>query len=137
MSDSWSIEIPMAPVSLKNRGQILRKGRSGRRFFAKSKEAQTWIDAACIYIKQRPIPYIRMGDKLRMDVQIAFPNRLRDLNTEIIKDTLQKARVIPNDRHIRVEFTEVLDKLGDFTRITLTVIGELPWKPNVKGWPYK
>jgi Holliday junction resolvase RusA-like endonuclease len=67
--------------------------------------------------------------KIQMIATTRHRDYKRDLDLELVKDCLQGAGIIANDRQIRREVFEVTDDVGEpYIDITLIAIGVLPWQ---------
>lgn len=130
---TWTCTIPLAPVSMKNSRRIAyvkSKGGTTRTMVIKSKDAAHFAETALLYVKASGRgPKFTEDDKLRLTCAVRYPNYLRDLDIELVKDVLQDAGVIPNDRQIREVHAVADDQVGDpATVITLERIGIVPWR---------
>ena len=105
-------------------------------FSRKGKKAQTFMESAITMIRAqgRPSPFDHT-DKIKIWCTVRYPDYRRDFDIELIKDALEKAGVVPNDRQIRAYGdSEAEDEVGEpRIRIRLTAVGPLPWKSKAKG----
>jgi hypothetical protein len=84
-----------------------------------------------------PQPRIRPDEKLRLNINIRYPDYRRDVTHELIMDALQAAAIVPNDRQIRAYCVEALDSVGEpMIWIAITRRGKLPWKPKPAAVAY-
>jgi hypothetical protein len=122
-------EILGQPPSKSNRRQIVTAGRGkkGRPMLIKSKEARDYVES---FIEQAPEEFRgqewgSLDDDLAAVFIVWFTSRRPDLTVEMIKDSLEDAEVIKNDRYIREEFIfGYVDKENPRARILLYRINE-------------
>ncbi len=93
------------PPRKSNQRQIVTRGRHGPPMLIKSKEALTYVEAFQIMLpgEYRDRKYGSLDEDLRLDVIIWYTSRRPDLSIELVKDCLEKAGIIKNDRYIREE----------------------------------
>lgn len=124
---TWSIELPLCPEAKGNVHKL-----TGKRIYNTGKGARFLLDAVTLMRAKGNGPF-STKDKLSLWVQIRYPNYRRDVDVELIKDALEKAYIIPNDRQIRKIDVEAEDEIGEpRIRLRLTRIGELPWVSKSK-----
>ena len=92
------------PPRKSNSREIVRNRRTGKWMVIKSKAARKWMADA---IKQVPTA-AKLGigsaeHPLKVTYHVFYASRRPDLSTELIKDMLEAAGVISNDRHIYQE----------------------------------
>lgn len=131
-SHIWRCTIPLAPCSMKNSRRLVFTGHTPR--LIKSEAAQQFErDAGRFFRAMRPNLPFRPTDKLALTCIVRYADYRRDLDIELVKDVLQAAGVIPNDKQIRRVSAEAMDSVGEpQTIIELERIGQLPWKPKTK-----
>ena len=92
------------PPRKSNSREIVRNRRTGRPMVIKSKAARRWVADA---IKQIPASAkLGVGSAarpLKVTYFVYYASKRPDLSTELVKDTLEAAGVISNDRHIYQE----------------------------------
>lgn len=133
MIRAWTCTIPCAPASKHNSRRIRRHGRFTS--IALSEEGEAFMQQAILEFKcgGSAHPRIAPTDKIEMHCRIRHTDYRRDLDVQLVKDALQVAGVIPNDRQIRVEHNEIVDDKGSpETHVVLYIVGKLPWKPRVR-----
>lgn len=97
------------PPRKSNQRQIVTRGRSQtkrlRPMIIKSKEARAYMDSFSDQVPEqyRDKKYGSLEEDLRLDVTVWYKDRRPDLSIELIKDCIEKAGVIKNDRYIREE----------------------------------
>ena len=71
----------------------------------KSKEAREYLShfKASVPEKYRDLNLGSLKDDLRLDIIVWYTSRRPDLSVELIKDCIEAAGVIKNDRYIREE----------------------------------
>ncbi len=71
----------------------------------KSKKAREYVThfIASVPEAYRDLNLGTLKDDLRLDIIVWYPNRRSDLSVELIKDCIEAAGVIKNDRYIREE----------------------------------
>lgn len=115
------------PPSKSNRRQIVTAGRGGRPMLIKSQEARDYVEH---FNEEAPEEY-KGQEWGNLDYDLAavflvwFSSRRPDLTVEMIKDSLQDAEIIKNDRYIREEYIfGYVDKENPRARILLYHIEE-------------
>ncbi len=93
------------PPRKSNQRIIARRGPGGSPMVIKSKNARKYVDH---FIPSVPEEYRTLGvgaldDDLRLDIIVWYTSRRPDLSVELIKDCLEAAGVIKNDRYVREE----------------------------------
>lgn len=132
LNPSFSIELDLKVVAKGNRYKIVHYGR--RASIKESDEATNFKNAATMLILVKmagvPSPFAKT-DKLRMTCSVRHDSYRPDLDLGCLKDALQKAGLIHNDRHIRIEHNEIEDAKGPpRIRLKLERTGRLPWNPK-------
>jgi Holliday junction resolvase RusA-like endonuclease len=71
----------------------------------KSKEARTYVKEfqAAVPEAYRDLNYGTLDEDLRLDIIIWYTSRRPDLSIELVKDCLEEAGIIKNDRYVREE----------------------------------
>ena len=100
-------EVKGQPPRKSNQRRIVTRGRgkSGPPMLIKSEEALQYIKDFNLQVpsKYRDLEYGSLDDDLRLDIIVWYTSRRPDLSIELIKDCLEKAGVIKDDRYIREE----------------------------------
>lgn len=89
------------PPRKSNSRVIVTNRRTGKPMVIKSKEARDWVAAALLEIPQEArLGLGSLDEPLAVTYRVFYKTRLPDLSIELIKDALEKAGVISNDRYI-------------------------------------
>ncbi len=93
------------PPRKSNQRMIVSRGRGGPPMVIKSKEAREYLShfIASVPEKYRDLNLGSLKDDLRLDIIVWYTSRRPDLSVELIKDCIEAAGVIKNDRYIREE----------------------------------
>lgn len=95
------LSIAGQPPRKSNSRRIVTNRKTGRPMVIKSAEARQWVKDA---IKQiSPYAKVKAGSEerpLAVTFWVRYATRRPDLSVELILDTLEKAGVISNDRHV-------------------------------------
>ena len=97
----------VAPKAKGNRREILENPQTGKPFSAKSPEARAFCES--LIQKLWAQHALRYNDKLPDDAmfgvcgRIVYPSWLPDLDASLVKDCIEKAGLIVDDRRIRIE----------------------------------
>ena len=93
------------PPRKSNQRMIVSRGRGGPPMVIKSKEAREYLShfIASVPEKYRDLNLGSLKDDLRLDIIVWYTSRRPDLSIELIKDCIETAGVIKNDRYIREE----------------------------------
>lgn len=111
--------------SMKNRRRQLRNRRTGKMFSAKSTDAMRYMADFCaqVPVNLRGLMLGTLEQPLRLSGTVYYRSRRSDLDIELLKDCLQTARVIRNDRDIIQERVDAaVDKKNPRVEITLELI---------------
>lgn len=110
------------PPRKSNQRRLVRRGRGGPPMIIKSKNAEKYRKhfIASVPEKYRDLNFGTLEDDLRLDIIVWYTSRRPDLSVELIKDNLEAAGVIKNDRYIREEHLYgFVDKENPRTKIQL------------------
>lgn len=131
----WTVDLPMNPISFHNHHRVERVPGKMVKRVGLTDEARAWLFEATLRMKsQGHGGDFGLNDKLCLSMILNYPSYRFDLDTAIIFDAIQKANVIPNDRHIRELHVIIEDDKQSRMRLQLDAVGKLPWKPKIKGW---
>lgn len=85
-------------LSMKNSRRIVRNPKTGRVMVIKSRQALEYEKSFLLQVPKR----VRLSftDPVSLEVVVWYQSRRSDLDIELLKDLLQKADVIGNDRQI-------------------------------------
>lgn len=110
------------PPRKSNQRMIVRRGRGGSPMVIKSKKAREYVDhfIASIPEEYQTLNAGTLDDDLRLDIIVWYINRRSDLSVELIKDCIEAAGIIKNDRYVREEHLYgFVDKENPRTKIRL------------------
>lgn len=95
------LDIPGQPPRKSNSRRIVTNRRTGKPMLIKSEEALAWLEAAQYFVPPDARHRVGGPDKpLRVTCWVRYKTRRPDLSIELIKDFLEEAAVISNDRYI-------------------------------------
>ena len=96
-----SLFIHGQPPRKSNSRQIVTNRRTGRPMLIKSAEALAWVNSALEQIRPEDCQHIGSAEHpIRATFNVYYETRRHDLSVELVLDTLQKAGVISDDRHV-------------------------------------
>ena len=89
------------PPRKSNSRRIVVNRRTGKPMLVKSDEALRWMDDAMLQIPAHACQGLGSADRpLSVTCRVRYKSKRPDLSIELILDTLQKAGVISDDRHV-------------------------------------
>ena len=93
------------PPRKSNQRIIVRRGPGGSPMVIKSKKARAYVDHFITSVPEeyRTLDVGTLDDDLLLDIIVWYTSRRPDLSVELIKDCLEAAGVIKNDRYVREE----------------------------------
>lgn len=123
-SKSIVLFISGKPPRKSNSRRIVYSGNNKPRVI-KSEEALAYVDSFIVQARAQyqgsPLGSINMP--LKLEAIIWYPSRRSDLSIELIKDALEKAGVVANDRYIIEEHSwGFIDKNNPRAKLRLTEI---------------
>lgn len=91
------------PPRKSNSRQIMTNHKKGRPMVVKSKGAREWVDSALKQITgDKKLSLGSPTVSLRVTCYVFYKTKRPDLSIELVLDTLQKAEVISDDRHVYI-----------------------------------
>lgn len=93
------------PPRKSNQRMIVSRGRGGSPMVIKSKEAREYVDHFTTSVPKEywTLEAGDLKDDLRLDIIVWYTSRRSDLSVELVKDCIEAAGVIKNDRYVREE----------------------------------
>lgn len=93
------------PPRKSNQRIIARRGPGGSPMVIKSKKARDYVDHFITSVpeKYRDLNLGTLKEDLRLDIIVWYTSRRPDLSVELVKDCIEAAGVIKNDRYVREE----------------------------------
>lgn len=119
-----SLFIHGQPPRKSNSRRIVTNHRTGKPMLIKSPEALAWVNSALEQIRPTDCQGIGSAEHpIRATFNVYYETRRPDLSVELVKDVLQKAGVISDDRHIYEEHSyKWFSKERPGVRVELEVI---------------
>lgn len=95
------------PPRKSNQRMVVSRGRGpkAKPMVIKSKEARTYVGHFILSVpgEYRDMVHGSLEEDLRLDIIVWYTSRRPDLSVELIKDCIEAAGVIKNDRYVREE----------------------------------
>lgn len=106
---------------------IARNPRTGTAFIPKSKPAQQYVKDFIAQVPKGAV--LGLDEDLALVAVVYYRSRRSDLSVELLKDCIERAGIIKNDRSIRLEvLLGLVDK--EDPRVLFSL---LPWAPLADG----
>ncbi len=93
------------PPRKSNQRMVVSRGKGGPPMVIKSEKARTYVGHFVLSVpgEYRDMVHGSLEEDLRLDIIVWYTSRRPDLSIELIKDCIEAAGVIKNDRYVREE----------------------------------